>query len=352
MSQPAAIVAQSMTTLEDAILAQPDLVSEAITSNFDGIRTAAVLVAAARRVQLCGVGAAGHAAAVGEQMLRSVGVDARAAHAFDVANYPSSFDPGDLIVVVFQRDGKTWPARVLQRAIHSGLKTVAIATQGDASPGADVTIETIAGDAPSSRTSGSAAAMAVLAAIAARFEPRSPLAIALPGMRELVRSALPSREQAREVARVVSDPGRRVTICGAGTAFAVALAGAQALRESAALPVESMHLEDMLTCGILSLNPGDVLVQLAPSGPSDDRQADIATVANTIGVERWKIGGKPDGARWHTPLVAMPEIVTPIAATIPLQWLALECALALGVDPDALRRDDPRYAAALAGVSL
>jgi glutamine---fructose-6-phosphate transaminase (isomerizing) len=334
-----------VSALEETIATQPEAISEAITSNFDNIRSAAALIAAARRVRLSGVGASGHA-------LRSIGVDARTTHAFDLATYPTNFDPGDLLIVISHRGGKTFSARALQRAVHAGLKSVAIIGKGGAMSGADVTIETVPLERSSTHTASFTAAMAVLAAMTARCEPRSPLAPAVAGLQESVRAMLASRDTAREVADVMCQPERRTLITGAYGNHAVARGGALSVKESAYLVVEGNHLEDALHGGMLGLNPGDVLVQIAPEGPSDDRQADIAVVADAIGLERWKIGGARDGARWYSALPDVPEMVTPILATIPLQWLALECALARGTNPDVFRRDDPRYEKAFSSIAL
>jgi glutamine---fructose-6-phosphate transaminase (isomerizing) len=346
------VAQQQISALEETIAGQPSAISEAITSNFDTIRTAAVLVAAARRVRLSGVGASWHAALVGEHMLRSIGVDARSTHAFDLATYPTNFDPGELLIVVSHRGGKTYSARALQRAVHAGLKTVAVVGRGGSLSGADVAIETVPLEQSATHTASFTAAMAVLAAIAARCEPRSSLAPDVASLQESVRTMLASRDTAREVARVMVDPARRTLITGVYGNHAVARGGALSVKETSYVVVEGNHLEDALHGGILGLNPGDVLVQIAPEGPADDRQADLAVVSNAIGLERWKIGGARDGARWHSELPPASEIISPILTTVPLQWLALECALARGTNPDVFRRDDERYDAAFTAISL
>jgi len=68
--------------------------------------------------------------------------------------------------------------------------------------------------------------------------------------------------------------------------------------------------------------------------------------------ERVKLGGAADAARWHVPLANVPEVLAPVLAAVPLHWLALECALAVGADPDHFRRDDPRWDRAYAGLEM
>jgi glucosamine--fructose-6-phosphate aminotransferase (isomerizing) len=331
-----------VSALERVIAGQPEVISRAITANFESIRAAAVQIAGARRVRICGVGMSAEAARVGEHLLRSVGVDARAANAYDLATYPPNFDPGDLVVVIAHREGRAFASRVVLRAVQAGLSTVALVGEGGSISSAGVTVETVPQDGAATSTTAFTAGVAALAAACARFEPRSPLASAVPAYREMARAMLASREVAIEVARLIAQ-GSRALIVGAGVSYPVARAGALAMKETCYQPVEGLHLEDALQGGLLSLNPGDVLIQIAPEGASDDRQTDLARVAKMVGFERWKIGGREDGSRWHSPLPDVAEIATPILSMIPLQWLALESAIAFGINPDAARSDDPRY---------
>ena len=341
-----------VSALEDTILGQPEALAAAVTDNLDKLRTASAMIAAARRVRLTGVGASYHAALVGELMLRSIGIDARAMHAFELATFSTNFDPNELVVVFSHRGGKSYSARALQRASQSGMKTVVITGRDSSLTQADVVIETVPQERSATHSASFTAAMAVIATLSARCEPRSPLAAAAPTLPECVRAMLASRETARSVAEVVAQPGRRTLLLGAGGCHAIARGGALSLKEAAYVVAEGNHLEDGLHGGLHGLFPGDVVVQLAPDGITNERQADLSRVADTIGFERWKIGGQPDGARWHTPLPDVPDVIAPIPATVPLQWLALETALRLGSDPDAFRRDDERWDRAYAAITL
>ncbi|MDQ3350021.1 MAG: SIS domain-containing protein [Acidobacteriota bacterium] len=320
--------------LETSIAGQSDAISQAITANFDGIRDAAVLLAGARRVRLCGVGLSATTAQVGEQLLRTIGIDARAAHAFDVATYPTSFDPGDLLLVFAHRGTNAYTARVLQRAIHAGLKTIVIADQPDGMRGAEVRIDTTRGREDDAPAAPFTAALAILAAIAARCEPQSRIATAVASLPELARTMLATRDIATEVASIAIEPARRTLILGAGGNAGAARVGAIWVKTLAHVVCEGMHLEDAIHGGLLALRPDDLLIQLAPAGAADDRQADLVVITNAIGFPRWKLGGKPDGSRWHTPLPETVEALTPILTAIPLQWLALEASRAAGIDLD------------------
>jgi len=352
MTQPTPGIERTdgLARLEAAIAGQPDAISQAITANFDGIRDAAVLLAGSRRVRLCGVGLSAISAQVAEQILRTIGIDARSANAFDTATYPTSFDPGDLLIVFAHRGTNAYTARVLQRAIHAGLKTVVISDQPDGMRGADVRIDTSRGreDAPAAPFTG---ALAILAAIAARTEPQSRLATAVASLPEMTRTMLATRETATAVAAEAAQPDRRTLILGSGGNAGAARAGALLVKTLAHLICEGAHLEDALHGGLLAHRPDDLVIQIAPAGAADDRQADFAVVSNSIGFPRWKIGALNDGSRWHTPLPATVEALTPILTAIPLQWFALEVTRAAGIDVDEARPLAP-YEEAFSAIGL
>lgn len=317
--------------LEQLIHAQPELVSTAITANFDAIRESATLVAAARRVRLAGAGHSAAVAEVGEHLLRSVGIDARATHAFDLATYPPGFDANDLLVAVASSEDRAFASRAVQRASHAGLPSVAVVAPSGRISNATVTIPVGPDEELPIGLVCVPAGVAALAAVAGRFEPRSSLAESLPALREVVRSMLASRDVAAEVAAPLPDPERRLLLVAAGPAMPLARAAALALAEAGGLLAIAQVVEDVMLGGLRALRPGDLVVQIAPAGPADARHRDLARVCTAAGIERWRIGSGADGARWHTELPAIDEALSPVAAAIPLLWFAH--ALLDGTEP-------------------
>jgi glucosamine 6-phosphate synthetase-like amidotransferase/phosphosugar isomerase protein len=51
-------------------------------------------------------------------------------------------------------------------------------------------------------------------------------------------------------------------------------------------------------------------------------------------------------------LPEVPELISPILAVVPMPILAYQVAVLKGRNPDLFRRDEPRYAEALAGIAL
>jgi len=349
-SSPGGDVVQrtSASAFERSIAAQPDAISEAITSNIEKLRAAMAIVAGARRVRLTGVGASFYAAQVGEHMLRAIGVNASAINSFDLGTYPTGFEPGDALIVISHRGTTRFSVQALLRARQSGLKTIAITGIDARMEDADMSIGTVAQEASGTPSASTTASMAIIAAIAARFEPHSDLASAVPTIPESLRAMLPSRQTALQVAEVVAESRRRTIIAGAGGLYPVARLGALLTKVASYQVIEGMHIEEVIHGGIQALHPDDVIIHLAANGLAEERHNDLATLAQTIGIRRWKIGGSPDQAIWHTPVPRLPEVITPIMASVPLQWLALEVARARGTNPDSFRRDDPQFDRAFA----
>jgi len=305
------------------IAARPGAIAEAITANFDAIRPAAALIIGARRVRLCGVGTSASAVRVGEYLLRSVGIDARAVDALDLVAQPANFDAGDLLIVVSHAGGRAYTARVLQRALHAGLKTIAIGERDGALRGVDVRIETGLPERGIGQVGSFLSSVAVFAAIAARAEPRSPLATLVSRFADGVRRAVSSdiEQQAVEIAADLSTADRRVVITGVLGGHSAAQVAALELRAVLHAPVDALHLEDALHGGLLHLRPDDLIVQIAPDGPIDDRQADLAMLADATGLRRWRIGGINDNARWHTPTSGLSELLDSVLAVLPVELL-------------------------------
>jgi glutamine---fructose-6-phosphate transaminase (isomerizing) len=310
------------------IAARPAAIADAITSNFDAIRPAAALIIGARRVRLCGVGTSASAALVGEYLLRSVGIDARAVNALELVAQPANFDAGDLLVVVSHAGGRAYTARVLQRALHAGLKTIAIGERDGALRGADVRVETGTPESGVGQIGSFLSAVAIFAALAARAEPRSPLATLVPRLADGARRAVSpvAQEQATEIAAHLSGHDRRVVVTGVGAGFAAAQVAGLELRAALRLPVEVVHLEDAVHGGLLHLRADDLIIQIAPEGPVEDRQADIATLAAAAGVLRWRIGGASDDASWHLPSPGLSELLDAALGVLPVDLLVAELA--------------------------
>ncbi len=311
---------------ETEILSQPDALRDAITLNLDPLRASMALVSEARRLRLVGSGIEYFVAEAGAWMIREVGITATADRAYDLAAYPTGFQPGDLIVAISNHAPDPYIVATLRRTASSGLKSIVITSSG-VLVDADATIETGREERSNFPSISITQPLAVLAAIAARFEPHSSLASAVPTLPETMRSMMPTREVAAEVANEIITNNRRVLVTGAGQMHPVARLGALSYLASSHRNVNEAHTHDVLLGGLQLLRSDDVLVQIAPDGASNNVNSALRREADERKLKRWKIGGQVDNAHWNTRLPEIPEEVTALHAIVPIQWLALETAL-------------------------
>jgi fructoselysine-6-P-deglycase FrlB-like protein len=135
-------------------------------------------------------------------------------------------------------------------------------------------------------------------------------------------------EQALEEPLPVSDHERFV-VAGAGRDWPTVQEAVLKLREGAQLVAEAHHTEQLLHGHLAAIDEHVRAVVLEGEGRAADRAADAVRALGEIGAE--------------TTLV---PTVHPVVDIVRLQLLTLALAERRGVDPDRIRRDDPRWQAA------
>src|SRR5581483_10135138 len=297
---------------------------------------------AARRVLLAGIGTSFHAAQLGAFLLRAAGRPAWAVQSADLASYPFGLGPGDALVVISHRGTKGYSVQALARGREAGAWCLALTGQGAPMQG-DATLQTVAPERSSTFTASYTAALLLLAQLAARLG--APLALeALPALAEEV---LAGQAQVRAWAHAAARAPRLV-FSGGGLNGWTALEGALKVKEAAYLTAEGMALETLLHGPIVGLNRGDRLILIRVPGPFAQRAAEIAGVAREIGLELLWVGTPPADAREEAlRLPELPEPLSPLLATLPLQLLACFLAEARGTNPDSFRMDVAEYGRAI-----
>ncbi|HET7341794.1 MAG TPA: SIS domain-containing protein, partial [Methylomirabilota bacterium] len=149
---------------------------------------------------------------------------------------------------------------------------------------------------------------------------------------------------------------RQYWVVGGGPNTATALEAALKLSEAAWIPAIGLNVEQFLHGPWAALAPDDVVLVVAPPGPSHARCRDAARVARAIGASVVALVAEDD--RELAPLAAetialpsVPELLSPIVAAVPLQLLAYHLAVQAGANPDTVRADQPGYGAARAAVT-
>ncbi len=170
---------------------------------------------------------------------------------------------------------------------------------------------------------------------------------------ELLRGALALEGQVKGLASRYRDR-RRFWFLGGGPNLVTAYEAALKMMEANYTASTGMQIEEFIHGPISSLDASDVVVVIAPPGPSYNRALDILKAAHTIGAETIALAAPDDeqikAAATHLiPLARCPEALSVLPAIVPLQLLTYYLALEHGVNPDLIHRHDERYAAARRG---
>ncbi|HZU12352.1 MAG TPA: SIS domain-containing protein [Chloroflexota bacterium] len=271
-----------------------------------------------RRVLLIGTGTSWHAAGHGSFFLRRAGLEAWPVQASDAALYGLEPTPNDALILLSHRGTKTFTSQVLERARERGVPTIVISRLG--SP-ANADLETVENERSSAFTGSHLAALLRLAQLAAALGADLGDLASVPAAVET--------ELAGPGPGVVP-PERLLEFTGAGTNQWTAAEGALKVRETAYIPSEGLSVEQFLHGPSVALGARDTLVCLDGGGPMAERLGQIADAARATGITVHHIVRRDLGE---------PLSIFPLTANV--QRIALECAEALGTNPDSFGYDIP-----------
>jgi glutamine---fructose-6-phosphate transaminase (isomerizing) len=344
--------------MHDAIYAQPGALRLLTRGQGPALAAAAARLAEAPHVWLAGTGSSWHAALVGELLIAHVGGlgrRARAVRAFDLVAYGAR-DPGPApaAVVITHRGVHRDAAAVLMQTRAAGGATVAITGRGTEEPGgADHVLRTVDQEASLIHTVSYTSALAMLAALAAAVGHDDETARQLDEIPDLLAMLL--GQEAWEDLAVRFGGRRRYWFIGAGPNTATAYEGALKLSEAAWMPAVGLDCERFLHGPWAALEPDDLVVLIAPPGPSHARCLDVARVVAAIGAPLVALVADTDRA--IAPLaaetIALPplaELLSPIVSVVPLQLLTYHLAVKAGANPDTMRAEQPAYGRAAAAI--
>lgn len=339
--------------MHDAIYAQPGALRLLTRGQGPTLSAAAARLAQAPTVWLTGVGSSWHAALAGELLFARVGrlgSRARAVHAFDFVEYGS--DPTGAVVAITHRGTNRHVAAALQRARAAGGAAVAVAGHGIEGPaGAEHALRTVEQEASSCHTVSYTTALAMLAALAAAVGHDDDTAHQLDAIPDQL--ALLLGQEAWEDLAARFGGRRRYWVVGGGPNTATAYEAALKLNEAAWLPAAGFACEQFLHGPWAAMEPEDLVILIAPPGPSHARCRDVARVAAAIGAPLIALVAEDDreiGALAAETIALPPvaELLSPIVAIVPLQLLTYHLAVAAGANPDTMRADQPAHGRARA----
>jgi glutamine---fructose-6-phosphate transaminase (isomerizing) len=344
--------------MHDAIYAQPGALRLLTRGQDAALAAAAAPLAAAPQVWITGVGSSWHAALVGELLLARagrLGPRARAVHAFELVRDWPELGAGAALLAVSHGGATRDVAEAITRITAAGGPVVAIAGKGTEGPaGASTVLRTVEREASGTHTVGYTAALAMLAALAAGLGHDDDVARQLDALPDQIAMLL--GQEAWEDLAARFGGRRQYWVVGGGVNTATALEAALKLSEAAWIPAIGLNVEQFLHGPWAALAPDDVCIVIAPPGRSHARCRDAAHVAKAIGASVVALVAEDD--REIAPLAAetialppVPELLSPLAAAVPLQLLAYHLAVQAGANPDTVRADTPGYGAARAAVA-
>ncbi len=354
----------------DGIQAQPDAFTRVIDRHNAALRRFAAGIASCERVFLVGIGTSGHAAQVGEHLLRVYGggLPVWAVPSFDFALYGPPLTSKDCVIGISHRGNKNYTVESLARARKAGCRTALVTGEGgpEGKPEADAVFETVPQEQSSTHTISYAGAIAAVSALASHLGHQRTGARVLPEgvLSEDVPAAM--RKALTREAEMASWAGaylgrRRIWLTGGGPSAVTALEVALKIKEAAYLQAEGLAIETFLHGPFQCAEPEDVFVLIAPAGAAQERVVELGAMIPEIGAAYFVVTdemaeGTPPafraGAAGWCAVPAVPEPFTALTCLIPLQLFSYHLALGRGTNPDVFRLDDPRFARARARVRL
>jgi len=212
-------------------------------------------------------------------------------------------------------------------------------------PGAAFTLRTVEAEASRAHTVSYTSALALLAMLAAEVGHDDAFRRAVDGLPDQL-ALLLGQESWEELAKRFAGR-RRYWLVGSGPNAATALEGALKLSETSGASASGFDCEQFLHGPGAALTSDDLVVLVAPPGPSHARGLDVARVAREAGTPVLAIVGEGDRelgalAAETIEIAEVPELASPILAVVPLQLFAYHLAVEAGTNPDTVRPHELR----------
>jgi glutamine---fructose-6-phosphate transaminase (isomerizing) len=325
--------------MHDAIYAQPGALRLVGRGNESALAAAVSTLSNAAHVVLAGTGSSWHAALVGAWLLARSGrrgARVRVSFGGELADYGLPGEPGTALLGVTHR-GTGSVAEPLRAAHAAGAATLAVTAKGVDLPGAELVLRTVDRERSDTHTVSYTAALGLLAMLAAAVGKDDALGRAVDALPDQL-ALLLGQESWEDIAARF---GRRrhYWFIGGGPNHATVLEGALKLTEAAGVPTLGLDAEQFLHGPWAAVDSDDLVVVVAPPGPSRARCLAAARVAQNAGAAILALCADSDrelGAL-AAETIALPEVdehLSPIAAVVPLQLFAYHVAVVRGRNPD------------------
>ena len=350
----------------DEMLAQPEATAALLAADHEQREALAGMLAGKSRLFLTGCGTALHAALAGEHLLRHFTNGrrgTRAFQAFELTEYGPAMESNTALIVLSHSGTATASIRAVEKAKQEGAFTLTITAYPE-SPAASAADAILLTGYPQQQAAVYTVSYTLMVALLAdlarrvgRYLPDGGAGAAdaaeIDRLPELLRAGLALEAQMKALAGRYRER-QRFWFLGGGPNMVTAYEAALKMMEANYTASTGMQIEEFIHGPISSLDASDVVIVIAPPGPSYTRALDILQAARIIGAETIALA-RPDDEQIKaaaTHLIPLPrciEALSPLPAVVPLQLLTYYLALEHGVNPDLIHRHDERYLKARQG---
>ena len=346
-----------MTVMRDEIAEIPSVVRRLLADHQAGRAEVATAIRRARPrwASIVARGTSDHAGIYGRFLVETqLGLPTGLASPSVTTIYRAPLDWRDGLVLAISQSGQSPDIVAVTEAARAGGATTVAITNAPGSPlaeAAEFRLDCQAGEERSvAATKTYVAELAALAALVAELAPDSPVAAALPGIPDVLASALDESTAwvdgpaGAELVESVAKAGRAI-VASRGFNLATALEVSLKLKETSGVFAEGYSTAD-LEHGPIVLATAEVpTLVIRPDGPTGRVIDDALGRAVAAGSAVWRIGGlevagQPRSCALNGTkgLGAEPlgvEALTPLWYVLPGQLLAEAVARRLGRNPDA-----------------
>ncbi len=367
--------------MTEMIEAEPALAVRMLTRLADPDGPAASLASAIRSassaglpVIVVGCGTSEHGAVAVAEILRDANRIAGLPAAHGLGGSPIAFQalegalepvlggPGAVVIGV-SHEGGTWATNRALAAAREAGATVALITATAGSPGgalADIVVATEEMDQSWCHTVGYLSPILAGAAIGAHLSAQT---IDVAAVAALLTTGLSAPSSAAIISMAETLAAvRHLLVVGSGADRVAARELTLKVEEGARIPSAMRDLETMLHGHLAATDEHTglvlVLADRAARGPRVARALGLLRACREVGIQAGVITSPVVAGEIDVALTPAGRILVPdapslpstaaalVGTAVPLQRLAEQLAVARGVNPDAIRRDDPRYLAA------
>jgi glucosamine--fructose-6-phosphate aminotransferase (isomerizing) len=307
---------------------------------------------------LTGCGTSFHSALAGSYMFHSIfqKTEAEAIQSFELKHYYNALNPQTLVMAFSHTgDTKTTLDAVI-RARENGATTNAITGVKDSKIVSRVNKALGVGDgrelsrAHTKSYTNSLFASIYLSAYFLQSQASHRVAESmLEQLNDIPQSIMSTiNNEEKKVAKLAHDYLRseRYFFVGSGPNLATALEAALKMKESNYSASEGMELEQFLHGPWVSLNPESLVVLVAPTGPSHQRNIDLLQICKDLGVRTISITNDRHVVDLSSDSIFIPDVseeLSPLVYIVPLQLFAYYTAVEKGLNPDYIHYDVDRY---------